>query len=60
MDIQDFIASDVFDYEGKATIWGEKVGIGIDCDGSTLEEMLPMINKLTEFLDISQTSASSS
>ena len=51
MDIKDFTASDVFDYEGKTDIWGKQVGLGIDCDGSSLEEMLPRINKLAEFLD---------
>lgn len=51
MEIKDFTASDVFDYEGKAAIWGESVDIGVDCDGSSLEAMLPRINALVGFLD---------
>ena len=51
MDINEFKTSDVFDYEGKATIWGQQVGIGVDCTDSTLEAMLPKIEKLVDFLD---------
>ena len=52
MEIKDFTKSEVFDYEAKASVWGQKdVGIGVDCDGSSLEEMLPKINKLIQFLD---------
>lgn len=51
MEIKDFKPTEIFSYEGDTTIWSEKVGIGVDCDGSTLEEMLPKINKLAEFLD---------
>jgi len=51
MEIKDITKSDVFDYEAKAEIWGEQVGIGIDCDGSSLDAMLPLIEKLAEFLD---------
>ncbi len=51
MEIKDFKTSEIFSYEGDTSIWGEKVGIGVDCDGSTLEAMLPKINSLAEFLD---------
>ncbi len=52
MTINDFIADDVFDHSAKTTIWGqENISIGVDCDGSSLEEMLPKINKLIQFLD---------
>ncbi len=51
MEIKDFVPLEIFSYEGDTTIWGEKVGIGVDCNGSTLEAMLPKINKLAEFLD---------
>lgn len=52
MTINDFITDDVFDYSAKTTIWGqENISIGVDCDGSSLEEMLPKINKLIQFLD---------
>lgn len=52
MTIKDFIADDVFDFAGSTTIWGqEKVVVGVECYGSTLEEMLPKINKLIQFLD---------
>ena len=51
MEIKDFTKSDVFDFECRTTIWGDELGIGVDCDGSSLEDMLPMINRLTEFLE---------
>lgn len=50
MEIKDFAPSEIFNFEGNAEIWGEQVGISVDCAGSTLEEMLPKINKLIEFL----------
>ena len=51
MTVKDITESEVFDYEAKSEIWGEQVGIGIDCDGSSLDAMLPLIEKLTDFLD---------
>ena len=51
MTVKDITESEVFDYEAKSEIWGEQVGIGIDCDGSSLGAMLPLIEKLTDFLD---------
>ncbi|MBQ4165921.1 MAG: DUF2262 domain-containing protein [Oscillospiraceae bacterium] len=51
MEIKDFNPSEIFSVEGDTLIWGEKVGIGVDCDGSNLENMIPMINRLIEFID---------
>ncbi len=51
MEIKDFKNSEIFTVEGDALIWREKVGIGVDCTDSTLEDMLPKINRLIEFLD---------
>lgn len=51
MRINDFKESDVFDFEAKSDIWGDSVSIGVDCDGSSLEIMLPMINRLAEFIN---------
>lgn len=52
MEIKDFTKDDVFDYSAHTGIWGQNdVGIGVDCDGSSLEDMLPKINKLIQFID---------
>ena len=51
MQIKDFKDSDVFDFEAQTEIWGDSVGVGVDCDGSSLETMLPMINRLAEFIN---------
>lgn len=54
MEIKDFRAVKLFDYYGKAPIWGEQVGIGIDCDIITLEAVMPAINSLISFLNDSK------
>ncbi len=51
MDETFFTPSEVFDYEAETSVWGDAVGIGVDCHGSTLEAMIPMINRLVDFLD---------
>lgn len=51
MEITDFKPSEVFSFEGEAAIWGEKVNIGVECENSSLEVMLPMINNLVAFLE---------
>lgn len=50
MDETFFIPSEVFDYEAQTSVWGDTVSIGVDCDGSTLNAMIPKINSLVEFL----------
>ena len=50
MEITDFKPSEVFSFEGEAAIWGEEVNVGVECENSSLEQMLPPINKLVEFL----------
>lgn len=54
MEVKDFTPVKAFDYYGKAPIWGETVGIGVDCDDTSLEAMLPKINDLISFLDVSK------
>lgn len=51
MDETFFIPSEVYDYEAETSVWGDTVGIGVECYGSTLEAMIPMINRLVDFLD---------
>lgn len=51
MNISDFKTPEVFDYETRVTIWGREIGIGVDCCGSSLEDMLPKIDKLVKFLE---------
>lgn len=55
MELKDFRAVKLFDYYGKAQIWGEQVGVGIDCDIHTLEAMIPVINSLIDFLNGNKT-----
>ncbi len=42
--IKDFEKAKYSDYEAKIVVWGEDSEVGVSCDGSTLEEMLPKIN----------------
>lgn len=51
MDISDFRKSELYSYETDVTIWGRRIGIGVDCDKYSLEECLPAIDKLVDMLD---------
>ncbi len=49
--LENFIKSDVYDYEADVVIWGKKTGFGVKCYKKTLEEILPNINRLLTLLD---------
>ncbi len=49
--LNDFEKSDIYDYEANAELWGTDNEIGVECYGSTLEDMLPKINRLLGLID---------
>ncbi len=48
---KDFEKDDVFDFTADIEIWGGKSGIGVECEGAELENILPKINALLGKLD---------
>ena len=57
MEITDFKPSEDVCFEGKTAIWGDTVYIYVEYDKSTLEQMLPLINKAVEFLENNKAAA---
>ena len=57
MEITDFKPSEMVSFEGVTTIWGNTAPIIVECVNSTLEQMLPTINKVVEFLENNKAAA---